>query len=200
MKMVWLNGWGLSSRYAERIARELYPDARHTVILPTSNWTEQLARQGSDSVLIGYSLGAFLLLSRPELMARFRRTALLAPFQDFRAEAGRGGRIRKAQLAYLLRWLSRDRMEALGDFWSQADLKDPENPDELTTSDLEWGIQRLLKSSTSEETGEGCESYAGEDDALLDAEELKKRFMNLSVVAGAGHDLLPLARAVKLVE
>jgi len=200
MKMVWLNGWGLSSRYAERIARELYPNTSHTVILPTPTWTEQLARQGADCFLIGYSLGAFLLLSRPELMARFRRTALLAPFQDFRAEAGRGGRIRKAKLAYLLRWLGLNRMEALSDFWARSELKDPESPDELTASDLEWGIQRLLKSSVSEAAGDGIESYAGERDALLDAVELKKRFMNLRVVARAGHDLLPLARAAKLGE
>ena len=200
MNMVWLNGWGLSSRYVERIARELYPDSLHSVISPVSTWVEDLSGQGSGQVLVGYSLGAFLLLSRPEIGARFRRVALLAPFHDFRAEAGRGGRVRKAKLAYLLRWLSRNRMEGLRDFWSRAELENPENPNELRTSDLEWGIQRLLKSSAHESAGNGIQAYVGDQDTLLDAEELKHRFKKFTVVSGAGHDLKPLARAAKLAE
>lgn len=200
MKIVWLNGWGLNSRYVERIASKLYPKSHHTVILPAPNWIERLAKQDSDSILVGYSLGAFLLSSRPDLATRFSQTILLAPFEDFRAEAGRGGRIRKAQLAYLLRWLGRNRLEALRDFWSRAELADPENPNELTTSDLEWGIQRLLKSSACGWLGRRLRSYVGDQDRLLDVEELKDRSRYLNVVAGAGHDLLPLAKAAKLAK
>ena len=200
MNIVWMNGWGLSSSYVEGIAGELYPNSRHTVILPIPNWIDRLSWQEPDSILVGYSLGAFLLMSRPDLAARFRRTILLAPFEDFRAEAGRGGRILKAQLAYLLRWLRRNRLEALRDFWSKADLKEAENPEELTGSDLEWGIQRLLKSSVFGRDADRMESYAGDKDRLLAVGELKNRLRNLKVVAGAGHDLLPLARAAKLEE
>ncbi|MCH2386914.1 MAG: alpha/beta fold hydrolase [Opitutales bacterium] len=200
MNIIWLNGWGLSSRYVERIAVSLYPNLHHTVILPAPNWIELLAKQNFDSILVGYSLGAFLLLSRPDLATRFSQTILLAPFEDFRAEAGRGGRIRKAQLAYLLRWLGRNRVEALGDFWSRAELKDPAYPKELTTCDLEWGIQRLLKSSACGWPVLRLKSYVGDQDRLLDAGDLKNRSRYLNVVAGAGHDLLPLAKAAKLAE
>ena len=200
MKIVWLNGWGLNSRYVERIASKLYPRSHHTVILPAPNWIERLAKQDSDSILVGYSLGAFLLLSRPDLATRFSQIILLAPFEDFRAEAGRGGRIRKAQLAYLLRWLGRNRVEALSDFWSRAELTDPANPKELTTSDLEWGIQRLLKSSVCGWPARRLKSYVGDQDRLLNVGDLKNRSRYLNVVAGAGHDLLPLAKAAKLAE
>ena len=118
----------------------------------------------------------------------------MAPFEDFRAEAGRGGRIRKAQLAYLLRWLGRNRVEALSDFWSRAELTDPANPKELTTSDLEWGIQRLLKSSVCGWPARRLKSYVGDQDSVANVGDLKNRSRYLNVVAGAGHDLLPLAK------
>ena len=91
-------------------------------------------------------------------------------------------------------------MDNFGDFWSRAELKDPAYPKELTTCDLEWGIQRLLKSSACGWPVLRLKSYVGDQDRLLDVGDLKNRSRYLNVVAGAGHDLLPLAKAAKLAE
>ena len=147
--------------------------------------------------IVGHSLGAFLLLREPERVARAGRVALLAPIFAFPREAGAGGRIARAQVEYLARWLKRDRRVALADFYARAGLDVPAHsyPRE-TSEELAWGLERLAHDRVEPGIPEGWRAWCGADDALLDAAKLHALAPAIAVVAGATHHPRELMRAM----
>lgn len=168
------------------------------VVQPVRQWASLasgLAGQGD--VLIGYSTGAFLLMAEPELAATFERRILLAPFLDFKAESGMGGRTRLAQLKYLLRWLARDPSAALADFYKRAGLG-LQPPLELPVSpiDLQWGIERLLHDAQRADALRPFDAHVGSEDSLIDASRLRELAPGVRIHPGLGHDLEDLLKAM----
>lgn len=190
MKAIWINGWGLSESYTKNVAICQYPSIEHEIIQPRAGWHLELERKSEEATVIGYSLGAFLLLGYPGLAKKFKRTLFLAPFEDFKIESGRGGKVRLGQLAFLRRWLKVDKAAAMVDFKNRAGFLDcTEDVEELFEDDLIWGIDRLINDSLGERAIAAHECWIGAADALLNANQLKRRYPNINLVPGVGHDI-----------
>jgi pimeloyl-ACP methyl ester carboxylesterase len=175
-----------------------FPNGEVTAIESVPGWDESLEALGSVDWLFGYSLGAYLtLMEKERLSSLARRVTLLAPFEDFKAEAGRGGRTRKGQLGYLLKWLDRNPEEAIADFRKRAVLREKSPDLERNVEDLKWGI-RILKDTACEFGSlSGVECYVGERDPLLDAERLKELYPSMGVIVDAGHELEALLEGLE---
>lgn len=192
MNAVLVNGWGISDKQAAAALPRAEGD-RLEVIGVTRDWQTRL-QQSAAEVLIGYSTGALLLLTAPELWRPFQRVVLFAPFVDFKAEAGQGGRVKKVQLKVMLRSLRQDPVAALSDFYQRAGLTIvgrlllPQPADELC-----WGIEQILNTSADPAGLSRAECYVGERDPLLDPARLVELCPSMTVVPGAGHDLRALA-------
>ncbi|MBC2593635.1 hypothetical protein H5P28_05105 [Ruficoccus amylovorans] len=160
-------------------------------------------------IVVAYSTGAFLLLGAPDKMRAAGTVVLVAPFADFRAESGRGGKTPAAKLRFLLRWLRRDPLAAVSDFYDRSGLGVPPSTLPYTPEHLIWGIEQLatvaqsaldLQSASDGDPARARPTVsgtaqanvialAGDCDALLDADGLRGDFPDLQVVAGAGHAL-----------
>ena len=198
MKIACVNGWSLSASETRIAFQDWYADAEIEVVAPAPGWEEVLEAFGSIDWLFGYSLGAFLLLSSGDRFASLaRRISLLAPFEDFKREACLGGRTRKAQLSYLLKWLDREPRAAVADFRERAGLSEAGVALERSTEDLKWGIRTLRNTACESGMLSRFEGYIGECDPLLDAQRISELYSNVVVVANAGHDLKSLLRGVE---
>lgn len=179
-------------------------------------------------IIAGYSTGAFLLLrelgkeNASGTAAQEAATAsplpllLFAPFVDFRAESGLGGRVVSTRLKLLLRRLRTAPLQAVSDFYQQAQIALPA-PQQLpyAEADLIWGIEQLADSAVSTEalehlraagniagdtaTGHSLNAWIGAQDTLLEANTVASAFAHgrCHVCASASHDLTTLLRAAR---
>ena len=103
-----ISGWGIAP---ESVA-PLFP-AGTRVLAPTR---ENIASLAGAQRVVGYSLGAFLLL---EAAARGEFScadvSLFAPFLAFPREAGAGGKISATQVKFLRRWAGKNPAAALAE-------------------------------------------------------------------------------------
>lgn len=190
MRVAWVNGWSLEEGSLRVLATRRFPKDEHIVISPIPGWDSDLEKVEGIDVLIGYSLGAFLLMSRPGLCGGVKRTILLAPFEDFRSESERGGRVRRGQLSYLLKWLNRDAAAAVVDFRKRSGILELMSEDfEFSVDQLKWGIEILMTESMDAGTIKSFECYLGSEDALLDVGYFENAYPSINIVEGAGHDL-----------
>ncbi len=199
MNAVFINGWGISQDTARTLLEGLGMFDSVAVIQPVRQWKELASGlAGKADVLIGYSTGAFLLMDNLEFAKAFSRRVLLAPFLDFKLEGGMGGKTRAGQLKVLMRWLGRDPMAALADFYAKAKIGQAV-PDDLPVSplDLVWGIERLLEETRDVLAMGGFEAHIGNEDALIDAARLKELVTSVTIHEGVGHGLEELLKAWK---
>lgn len=193
-RWTWIGGWGLPTDWLREQAEQVLPFATHTVLAPGPTALNGIDWSRVDRVA-GYSFGAFLLLEHANKIPR--PALLLAPFFAYPAEAGFGGKIRRAQLRFLLRWLKEEPAAALGDFYRRAelDLKPPRDVP-YARAELEWGLRHLSKEAAPAHLPEGWTGVIGDQDPLLDGSVLQGLEPRLQVVPGTGHHPGPLLRAV----
>lgn len=174
--------------FATKVA-EIRPDAEHVVIEPGPDALDRLERSGPFDVIGGYSLGSHLLLSEAaRVSALGAEVALFAPVFGFAREEGLGGRVARAQVRYLARWLRTDPRAALADFYRRAGLADCDGPaDGADLSVLEWGLTRLIESQAPAVLPRCWTARVGENDSLLEARELCARVAGVKLVRGATH-------------
>ena len=195
MRIAWLLGWAVPVEWFSSEAARALPQAQHVCVPAAPDWRARLESLPACDAVGGYSLGTLLLLGAQGWVAeRWKTVGLLAPIWAFPAEAGRGGRVPRAQLKALSRRVRRDPLKACADFreWAglgaaQGDAGPPET--------LCWGLEQLDVSSTEPGLPGGWSAYAGDQDRLLDARALARGAPELRVVAGAGHEPAPLLRA-----
>lgn len=193
MRVVWINGWSLGESYVSVLALLRFPEHEHIVVNSVPGWDRAVEAMEEIDILIGYSMGAFLLLGRPDLYRRARRTILLAPFEDFRSESGCGGKVRRGQLSYLLKWMDRDVISAVADFRIRAGIDEPGSGEiGFSVEELKWGIEHLRTDSVDSGMIEKFECYLGSKDSLLDPVYFKNRYPGINIIEGAGHDLKEL--------
>ncbi|MGE9295235.1 MAG: alpha/beta fold hydrolase, partial [Puniceicoccales bacterium] len=198
-RWLWLGGWAFSVADEERIAKHRWPEIEHRVIAPGelcfAKLRDELDGGGYDR-LLGYSLGSLLILRERETLPTIP-TTLFAPILDFKAESGQGGRIEARRLPILLRWLKRDPMAALVDFYQQAGLRPRLQAAELpyNLADLQWGIEQLRDLNSTPPDSE-VTAFIGTEDRLIDAQRLQACWPGVQVVPGVGHDLEALLEAV----
>lgn len=192
-RWIWVGGWGLSPEwFAEYIARA-YPGANHTVLAPSPRAIAGVDWRHFDRAG-GYSLGAFLLLKNAGQIPL--PALLLAPFFAYPAEANLGGRIRGAQIRYLARWLQKEPLPALEDFYQRARLGlTPPAGLPYPMEDLQWGLRQLAEEQVSPRLPEGWTGWIGDGDTLLDAGVLTATEPRLTTVSGAGHHPAALLEA-----
>ena len=177
-------------------ASRILLDANHSVYTPTAENLEHISSSQSD-ILIGHSLGAFLLLQRPDILNKATKCILVAPFLDFKVEAKKGGKIATTQLKYLSKWLNKNPLAAINDFYQRAGLE-LEKPTTLPypLDDLRWGIDCLITSSTDSPDLENVLLFVGEDDPLLDASTLKQYLPSIQTIPNANHKLQCFAEII----
>jgi hypothetical protein len=197
MTWLWIGGWGVPPEWHELQAAAVFPHAKHRAVPPdpAGRWREE--RSCYDRV-IGYSLGAFLLLEAEQESPCDRPVALLAPFFAFPAEAGLGGKVALTRLRYLQRWFRREPEAALHDFYRRAGL-----PELGEHGDLPYPLEILFAGLDTLKNGRlapriptGALAFAGKDDTLLDASRLNALCPEIRVLADAGHHPDSLVRAL----
>lgn len=190
MRIAWISGWAVPPAWLQAIVREHLPQASHVIERPTQGAAERLARQGPFEWVAGYSLGAQLLLADPETASGLGESIVLfAPILAFPAEAQQGGRVARAQVQYLRRWLRRARPAALTDFYQRAGLDRPvpAHDEAGTDEELQWGLERLETASCPAPGADTWKAYCGDQDALLETRQLAQRWPSLITVPGATH-------------
>lgn len=203
MALAFLNGWGLAAREVEELFLERFLRGDVVLVQPDATWVdglEKALRLGvGESTLVAYSTGAFLALSREDLMRRFDRVILLAPFVDFRFEAGLGGRVKAAQLKYLRRWLERDPLAAANDFRQRAGFGGGLEELPNSVENLLWGVDRLIEGPLrSNCPKDGYEAFIGELDPLLDAWAVASALPRTRILEEVGHELAGLLEHLEL--
>ncbi|WP_309397518.1 hypothetical protein [Cerasicoccus maritimus] len=198
---LWIGGWGLSAEMQQQVFAARWPEFEHTVLYPGKLCIAKLKtllEAGDVKRLGGYSLGALLLLREQANLPKLP-TMLLAPILDFKAEALKGGRVDGRRLSVLLRWLLRDPIDALNDFYQTAGLKasvDVMPPYDV--DDLIWGIEQLAAPGVDYWRWEHVHACLGERDALLDAAQLQQLWPELVILPDAGHDFSELLEEVAI--
>jgi malonyl-CoA O-methyltransferase len=193
VKIGWLMGWAVPEAWFARLARQALPDAEHVFVAAEPNALAQLEKAGPFDWMVGYSLGSLLLLREAARADRLGRVVLLAPILAFSREAELGGRVARGQVKQLSRWLRRDVLAALMDFYARAGLDVPqEYVSTATTDNLLWGLDRLENDRAEPPLPAGWRAWCGADDALLDATRLRGLAPSVQIVAGATHHPLPL--------
>ena len=203
MRIGWLMGWAVPELWFKPLVANVLPEHEHCFFEPTSAGLAFLNEPVPFDWVVGYSLGALLLLKdwgqvpiiRHKAMAPCR-VALLAPIFAFCREEGLGGKISRTQVRQLLRWLRRAPGEALDDFYHRAGL-DVRLADGLGTSmeDLAWGLERLESDLVRPPLPPGWCAWCGTQDPFLDAERLRSQSAEVSLVEAATHHPGALIRA-----
>lgn len=193
---LWVGGWALDPDAGLQIVTEAFPGRRHQWWLPDpENFHDRLTQllRHRTVCLCGYSLGAHLLL---EALAKGLEWAgpvwLYAPFIDLRVESGLGGRVASAQIQFLRRWLQRDRLGAIADFYQRAGLSlQPPPIAAYPDSALCRGLDMLLQPGLHAwpDLPEACRVIVGAADPLIDSDKLASPAHNTRVIPAAGHDL-----------
>ena len=206
MNVTWIGGWGVNPTFLKSLADGYLPGARHTFLPPTAEAVQLTAE--SDQV-IAWSLGAWRVLhhaARGGSLAGSVR--LLAPFLGFCAEDQLGGRIARAQVRWLRRWLERDATAALRDFHARAQLRaDPSllpDPAYPLPALLE-GLDRLAE-ATSPVLRDFCahglparwQAVVGGLDPLLDGPAICRTLPGCELVPAAGHAPAGLLAALEV--
>lgn len=185
MRMGWLLGWAVPEAWFAPFVYREFRDAEHSFVPAGPDALTRLdaVRQTCDWI-VGYSLGAHLLLAAAAEGIVFGRVTLLAPIFAFSREEELGGCVSRTQVRQLTRWLRRDRAAALADFYRRAGLDAPTHLELCTsTEDLTWGLDRLEKGRVTPPAPPHWQLWCGTDDPLLDAARL--------------HELAPATRLVK---
>lgn len=189
-KWIWISGWGVPTEWFKGLVEQAIPDGEHSVVPPTAQGVRNINWREYDSVG-GYSLGAFLLLcERKELE---RPALLLSPFFGYTSEMGFGGAVGQVQVQYLKRWVKREPLAALTDFYARAKLPlGPPADLPYPLDDLLWGLDRLAHDTTEPQLPPPWSGLIGAKDPFLDSRRLCAFEPKLKVVQDAGHAPAPL--------
>ena len=189
MRTGWILGWATPRVWFAPLVETVFPEDDHVYLDAASDTWDRLEGSGRFDCLAGYSLGSQLLLENPQCAARLTpRVVLLAPIFAFPREAGLGGKIARAQILYLAKWLRRDPSAALADFSVRAGLGLPsQSVNSADLARLDWGLKRLETGVVNPPAPRTWELYCGNGDNLLQLETLMKLDPAVRAVKGATH-------------
>jgi hypothetical protein len=186
MRIAWMLGWAAPESWFGPMARAALPRAEHVFIASVPGAREELDRTGPCDWTVGYSLGTLLLLGDAANLPG-RRVALLAPIFAFASEEGLGGKVSRTQVRHLSRWLQREPLAALADFYERAVLHISPGEHAGSPENLLWGLERLEKDRVEPPLPPGWGAWCGADDALLDAVRLNALDPAVTIVPGGSH-------------
>lgn len=198
MKIAWVLGWAVPESWFAAQAQAAFPNDEHRFFSAEPNWLDQLLAGGPWDAIAGYSLGTLLILEEAEVLGRLApRVTLLAPVLAFAQEEQRGGKVPRAQVRYLARWVRREPTAALADFYARAGLSGCDAAGlSVSAETLQWGLEKLAQERVGELVWpRGWAGYIGSADALLDASVMKRLQPAINVIEGASHHPLELLHA-----
>ncbi len=197
MKIAWVLGWAVPPAWFAPFVQAVLPDAEHRFFAATPDWLDHLRAGGPWDAVAGYSLGTLLLLQEAAAVARLTpRVGLLAPVLAFAQEEGLGGKVPRAQVRYLARWVRREPGAALADFYARAGLVGCEAGElPVSAEGLQWGLEKLAQDRCDAPWPAGWLGYVGSADALLDAPTLTRLQPAIVAVDGGSHHPAALLRA-----
>lgn len=175
----WLGGWAIPPTWALSILDKHFPGQSHQWLPPTANTL------ANTQPTAAYSLGAALLLRENLATPAY----LYAPFWDFKRESGQGGKVARAQLLYVRKWIRRDPLAALNDFYRTAGIPLEISEIPYPEADLLWGIDQLLEDVFLPGSPIPAQATFGENDTLLDIPALSASFQTPTLVPKASHHL-----------
>jgi hypothetical protein len=174
----------------------------HHIIIPRFTAMDELKAYDMTCVrcIIGYSLGAFILLNHwPSVSSIPVEKFLLAPFLDLKQSSHLGGKIDLVQLLHMKRRLMQNPLQALQDFYKRTNIQFKllgSLPYSL--EDLMWGIDYILKKSIEETICfSEIQAVIGGQDALIDAYLIKHFFKNIHIEHSATHCISTLLDYLK---
>ena len=200
MQITWIGGWGVAPESLRPIAEMHFPQSEHAILAPTARVVESI---GSPDLTIAWSLGAWRVLEAASRGRQFGgMLMLLAPFVAFPSESKLGGKCSATQVKFLHRWLQREPIAALADFYQRAGLGTPPTGLPYPDSDLLEGLDRLAEDASLElrefaslGMPRNWQALVGDDDPLLDAETVRRSLPGCVRVRGVGHAIADLLRA-----
>lgn len=188
MRMAWVMGWAVPEAWFAPIVYRAFPGAEHTFIPAEPETLIRLQSLPSCDHLVGYSLGAQMLLAAAARGLRLGRVTLLAPIFAFSREEALGGRVARTQVRHLARWVRRDAPVALADFYARAGLDVPPHLAPTTaTEELLWGLRCLEQERIEPPPPPGWRLCCGTEDPLLEAERLDEIAPGTRRVPGTHH-------------
>lgn len=199
-RLTCIGGWGVDPESLRPAAAGFLPGAELVCLPPVGAAAEKAAQ--SDWV-IGWSLGAWCVLAAAARGVQFTgRVVLLAPFTAFCSEQGLGGRCSRTQVRWLRRWLERQPMKALADFYPRAGLGRCPATLPYATEDLLQGLEWLeadaspeMRQFSARGLPQNWRAWIGDSDPLLDAAAVARVLPGCRVVPGAGHGFQALLTA-----
>ena len=194
MKIGWVLGWAVPETWFAALARGALPEVEHHLVAAGPDALAKLEQAAPFDWVAGYSLGSLLMLRESARAGRLGRTALLAPIFAFPREANLGGRVARAQMRVLARWVRRDARAALADFFVRAGLEVPDFTP-ASVDELLWGLEQLENDRVEPPLPAGWCAWCGENDALLDAAKLQALSPSVEIVPGGTHHPAGLLRA-----
>jgi hypothetical protein len=194
-RWAWINGWGIPQTTFLEAVCAAWPHDEHIVFAPDPRALDHVRAARAD-VLAGYSLGALLLLSA-EPWSTSQALVAVAPILAFDSEAGLAG-----TTPALTRELMRTKISAKPEsmlklFQRLAGLHGlVTSPLPASANDLEWGLAALGSLRAHPENTRRARLYAGAQDPLVAAQQLRPHTDSLHIVAEAGHDFRQLLPTV----
>lgn len=200
MRITWIGGWGVAPESLRPLAEGYFPESRHAFAAPTDICVDP---QVDADLTIAWSLGAWRVLEAASRgMHVSGMVLLLAPFVAFPSESQLGGKCSATQVKFLRRWLQRDPLAALADFYQRAGLDAPPKEVPYPVVDLLAGLDRLAEDaspSLREFAARGLprnwQALIGDEDPLLDAETVRRSLPGCVRLRGVGHAIADLLRA-----
>lgn len=203
-KYLVLGGWGVAPEVVRAALARALPGAEIRVLPPTRASLETALASSPATRLVGWSLGAHLLLEATFAgkITGDRRVTLVCPFLGFPAEAGQGGRAAATQVKFLRRWVAKEPLAALADFYQRAGLNLPA-PEVLPYSaeELDEGLGLLADPTPVPVAQLAAHSgqlrlLSGERDPLIDNTRLAELLPGMKILPGAGHDFADFVREI----
>lgn len=199
-RVAWLGGWAVAPEWIAESVTSQFPDLEHSVFIPEKGAVSEIAEKAFDAI-VGYSLGSLLLLEGLDRLPPDASKVFMAPIFDFKKEANLGGQVNRTQLKVMQRWLNRDPIAAIDDFYKRAGVTLQTNGELPYSLDaLGWGLDALTAMCVPiEKVNNVSDSQfvLGADDVLLNAATYQKICPAVEVVPSATHDFKTLLGSLK---
>ena len=228
MRVTWIGGWGVAPESLRPVAEKHFAQSQHTFLAPTptafgnnSESPKDFGRTkipapnlcppqifGSSSsaapdLTIAWSLGAWRVIEAASRGVEFRgMVLLLAPFVAFPSESQLGGKCSATQVKFLRRWLQREPLAALADFYQRGGLGAPPAELPYALPDLLEGLDRLaedpspaMREFAARGLPRNWQALIGDDDPLLDGAAVCWSLPGCVLVRGVGHAIADLLAA-----
>lgn len=187
-----IGGWGVAPESLRPAMAGFLPGAELACLPPVDAAAEKAAE--SERV-VAWSLGAWCVLAAAARGVTFSgQVVLLAPFVAFCSEQGMGGRCSRTQVRWLRRWLEREPLKALADFYQRAGLGQGPAALPYAMEELRQGLEWLesdaapeLRRFVARGLPKNWSAWIGETDPLLDAAAVTRWLPGCRVAPEGGH-------------